>query len=165
MILRAFFVSLFVALTALSAPPAAADQTVTFNVPVHISHFFSKTKKIRVACIISSSQFFKKPFAVNSVTIQYRGGGYDGVVHVPVTVRELYVPKAKYWECGMQLYGDDGSTCYIGVNAPSPECKLKPGAPLKVQVTGKLKLQPLSRRSPSQSHTQFVPKAPAPLSR
>ncbi|HKK05965.1 MAG TPA: hypothetical protein VKA50_08970 [Gammaproteobacteria bacterium] len=139
---------------ALSAWPAWAEQTVTLNVPVKLSNLYSDVKTFSVGCKIQKSQSVAGALSYGRVDLPVSNGGYNGTVHVKVSVPDSYVAQAKYWSCTLYLFhAGAGNGCKPEVNAAAPACKAKPGTQLVNHIEGPLQQQ----FSPSRG-LRFVPR-------
>jgi len=138
----------------LFAWPAWADQTVTLNVPVKLSNLYSDVKTFSVGCKVQRSQSNSGSMGYGRVDLPVSNGGYNGTVHVKVTVPDSYVPEAKYWSCDLYLFHTGvGNGCKPEFNSNTPACKAKAGTQLVNHIEGALKLQ----LSPSRG-LRFVPR-------
>jgi hypothetical protein len=123
-------------LIACSALPAAAGQTITFNVPVNLSGFFPEIQTFKLTCSIMQSK--SSPIdETAAVTVPLQNGGYHGVVPVSVSVPDSKVLEARHWSCFLNLFpAGSNLACFLGANAPSDLCKTNPSAPLVTQIEG-----------------------------
>lgn len=127
---------------ALFAPPAFAEQTVTFNVPVHLSHLLPGSQRFALTCFVQDTKGHAGVWEDRTVKVPISNGRYDGVVHVQVSVPEDRVPKSKYWKCSLHIMRvNSGLYCDLSPNAPQDECKVKPGAALVTHVSGPSQIQ------------------------
>lgn len=139
---RFTYITFAAVLAMLLASPAFAEQTVTFSVPVHLSHMLPESQQFAVTCFVQNTKTHPGIWEDSTVKVPISNGKYDGVVHVQVPVPEDRVPKSKYWNCSLHLMrANSGLYCQLSPNAPQDECKVKPGAALVTHVSGTLRVR------------------------
>ncbi len=96
--------SLSVALAVLAAaacPPAWADKTVNFNIPVTLTDLDPQVTGFFMACAIKSPTSLLA--SRNGTVTPLVNRSYSGTVSVAVTVADADVGNAKSWTCTLRL--------------------------------------------------------------
>ncbi|TFH32040.1 MAG: hypothetical protein E4G97_03210 [Deltaproteobacteria bacterium] len=120
--------------TAGSSP--AADQVVTFQVPVKLQSIHPDVTKPTIDCMMLGKDGGIITHSTKVVPIS--GGNYSGPpVSVPVNVTQGQAEIAAGWRCQLWLFPAAGSGYQPAQGSGLPLQQAKPGTPLVYKVEGK----------------------------
>jgi hypothetical protein len=134
---RIAFAAGVVAAAVMGAGPARADQVVTFNVPVSLSHLYSDVKSLSVQCRVNETAG-PGGLAFNRTDLPVTNGTFHGTVQVKVAIPDSMVSQAKVWTCLLYLFP---AGCIPAFNSNVNACKAKEGTQLVTEVSGPLTAQ------------------------
>ena len=121
---------------ATAASVAAADQVVTFQVPVKLQNIHPDITKPTIECALLGKDGGNVVTAKKIVPIV--GGNYSGPpVPVPVNVTQGQAEAAAGWRCQLWLFPAVGSGYEPKQGSGLPLQQAKPDTPLVYKVEGK----------------------------
>lgn len=128
--------ALAVLILATAASVPAADQVVTFQVPVKLQNLHPDITKPTIECVLLGKDGGIVTTARKVVPIV--GGNYSGPpVSVPVTATQGQAEVAAGWRCQLWLFPTVGSGYEPKQGSGLPLQQAKPGTPLVYKVEGK----------------------------
>lgn len=100
-----------------AAPARAADQEVTFQVPVKVEKLHPEVTRVAVACRVTPTN------AYGTAEVNIANGAYTGTVAVKVKVTQGESATAQGYRCELFLYPPQGSGWKAGSAVPQGQAK------------------------------------------
>lgn len=143
----------------------AANQTVTFKVPVKLQSIHPDITQPQIHCWLLDKDGKNVRDDKQIVPIPISAGSYEGPINVPVTVTNWEAEQAVGWHCELVLTtkGSPGTWLTYPItqegSGPRPG-QAKSGAPLVHKVEGKFGPVSVTNQPPKQLQPELLKRRP-----